>query len=254
MTISDEARRLYAENNDEALLRLAIDNWPLPSSELPTGIGEACRLASIRAVQQKRWADSHMWRARALTASVIEGARETAAGLLLQHFFAATATALSGAVGGDGSGHEQARMILDEIKRLVPADTPAWPSLFARLYHEKRALSFLMQSTSGGHPLPGSRHWLDEAEVEYSRALQAAQGQRDVLKVRGGLALVRYLLRADDPVPAQGELNKPLVDETSAIRGAAAGAGYRDVEKWAGINAEVMRRGEFRGWTPYEIL
>jgi hypothetical protein len=248
MSIAEEASRLYTNNDDEALFRLAAATWPPEGQALPEGIGEVCRFASIRAVQLKQ-PDQYLWRARALTSAVLTGARDTAAGLLLQPYFVATSVALES---GAGDGHAQARLILDEMKRLVPEDTPAWGALFARLYHEKRAFSFLMEGTGGGRSADRSRDLLRTAEAEYTLALQLTHDDpRGTLKVRGGLALARYLQLADDPHPPSMAQQR---DETVSIHSAADAAGFRDVAGWAATNADVMGRGEFTGWTAYEVV
>ena len=96
---------------------------------------------------------------------------------------------------------------------------------------------------------------LDEAEAEYLLAQDVAgKDERAALKIRGDLALVRYLRLADDPAEVIAESKRPFLDETTAIRSSAAEAPYRDVEGWAAVNAEMMDRGEFVGWTPYEVV
>lgn len=248
MTIAEEASRLYSSNENEALFRLAESKWPPDGAALPDGIGEVCRFAFIRAVQLNQ-TDQHLWRARALAAAVLTGARDTAAGLLLQPFFVATSMALES---GDAKGHVQARLILDEIKRLVPENSPAWQALFARLYHEKRAVSFLMEGTGGGRPADPAGDSLRAAEAEYTLALQLTRDDpRGTLKVQGGLALVRYLQLAHTPHAAGIARQR---DETVSIQSAALAAGYRDVAGWAATNAGVMGRGEFTGWAAYEVV
>jgi hypothetical protein len=254
MSNANEASRLYSANDNDALFQLAERRWPSLGEELPVGISEECRFAAIRATQMQR-IDQYLWRARALTAAVLTGGTDTAAGLLLQHFFAATERTLEGTVDGHENGHEQARLILEEMKRLVPADTPAWQELFARLYHEKRGFSFLMEGTGGGFPLKGSERCLREAENEYSAALPlGAEDKRGTLKVCGGLALVRYLQHAYESNPLMDESKRESLAETQRVMSAATAAGYRDVAEWAATNVSVMHRGEFRGWIPYEVL
>lgn len=255
MSRDDEASRLYSVNDNDALFRLVEQRWPPLGENLPQGISEECRFAAIRATQLQR-IDQYLWHARALTAAVLTGARDTAAGLLLQHFFVGIARTLEGAVEGHEHGHRQARLILEEMKRLVPADSPEWRELFARLYHEKRAFSFLMEGTGGGAPLKGSEDCLREAENEYSAALPlgADDERRGTLKVCGGLALVRYLQLAYGSETSLEEAKRESLAETQRVMSAATVAGYRDVAAWAAANVGVMQRGEFRDWVPYEVL
>jgi hypothetical protein len=250
-----QAARLYDANDNDALFRLATLNWPPLGVELPPGIGEVCRYAFIRSVQMNQ-IDQHLWRARAMTAAVMSGARDTAAGLLLQAFFVAMAITVRREQSGYEHGFEQARMILDEMTRLLPADAPRWSELFARLYHDKRAFAWLMEGSGGGRPAPEGLGMLDEAEAEYRRAEALAEGQneRGALKVRGGLALVRYLRLAIEPGADSVKAMRRLAEETRTIAASAREAGYRDVEDWAVINADVMERGEFVGWTSYEVV
>ena len=250
-----EAARLYDVNDNEALFQLARDNWPLSvDQDLPEGISEVCRYAFIRSVQTNQ-IDQHLWRARALTAAVISGARDTAAGLLLQAFFVAIDITVRREQAGYEHGFRTAREILDEMTRLLPADAPRWDELFDRLYHEKRGFALLMEATDGGCPSPEGIVLLGEAETDYLSALAASSGDaRGMLKVRGGIALVRYLRLAHDPADVVAESKAPFVEETRAVRSSAAAASHSDVARWAALNAEVMDRGEFVGWTPYEVV
>jgi hypothetical protein len=249
MNLDQEAGRMYDLNDDDALFRLAETHWPDVGQPLPPGIADVCRLAFARAIQKGR-SDHTLWRARAMSACVLTGARDTAAGLVLQPFFVATAQALDGAE----NGHVHARGILEEVRRLVPDDTEAWSRLYARLYYEKRAFSFLMEATDGASPRPGAGHLLDAADAELVRALEHNRNDpRGSCKVRGGLALVRYLRLAGEPEEVVAERKAPFLEETRAVHKAASEAGYRDVEDWAEVNAGVMSSGEFAGWVAYEI-
>lgn len=249
MNLAQEAGRLYDLNDDDALFRLAETHWPDVGQPLPPGIADVCRLAFARALQRGR-SDHTLWRARAMSASVLTGARDTAAGLVLQPFFVATEQALEGAE----NGHVHARGILEEVRRLVPDDTEAWSRLYARLYHEKRGFSFLMEATGGGAPRPGAGPLLGSAEAALAQALEHNRNDaRGNCKVRGALALVRYLRLTAEPEEVVEERKEPFLEETRAVLKAASQAGHRDVEAWAEVNAGVMSRGEFTGWIAYEI-
>lgn len=245
---------LYFHANDsEALFRLATESWPPVGEELPEGIGEVCRYAFVRYVEADQ-IDQHLWRARALTAAVITGARDTAAGLLRSNFLVAIYAALRGEQSGHESGFEQARGILDEMKRLVPDGAPH-SQAYNKIYHAHRAVSYLLEGTGGGRPSSAGRRLLDKAEAEYVLAQEVAfHDARSALKTRGDLALVRYLRLVDEPAEVIAESKKPFLDETVAVRSSADEAPYRDVEGWAATNAGVMDRGEFEGWLPYEVV
>lgn len=254
MTLDDQSIAAFDRNETPSVFSLANDNWPAIGEELPAGIGEACRHAFIRHAEAHH-IDQHLWRARAMTAAVLTGARDTAAGLLIQAAFLAINDANEGRSEGRERGYEQARMILEEMKRLVPEDYPTWLQPWARLYHDKRAYSFLEEGTGGSRASTAGQQWLTSAEDEYELALKHTREdeKRGRLKVLGGLALVRYLRLADKPAEEIAEAKKPFLEETRAIGEAAAAAGYRDVEGWAGANVSVMERGEFVGWSPYEV-
>ena len=257
MTIAELALKLYNESDDAALFALVAASWPPVGEELPAGgVGEACRFAFIRARQQGT-VDRHLWEARALTAAVDQGARETAAGLLFPHFMAAIEMALRGEKAVEVGGHEQARAILDEMKRLVPEDDPVWTRRLGRLYHEKRGFSFLMEARSAEAGEQPATDILRSAEKEYLKALEYLKARDDgrsdprgELKVRGDLALVCY----HRCVGTTLEETSAWLAETQGIQRAAERAGFRDVARWAAGNVEVMERGDTSGWFPYEVV
>lgn len=250
--IAIQAAKFYRDNNTPALKRLAHRYWPKSlNAPLKNGAGELFRYTFIRSREEGLVAQ-HLWRARALASAVICNERDTAAGLILQTYFGATAMALEGKALDAVHGYRQARLILDEIKRLVPEKNTAWPRLYARLYHEKRGLSFLLEATGGRRPLPRSEALLRKARAEYRHALTFNPEGRDQLKVQAGLALVEYLELALHP--ASPSASRPMLDKTKAIHVAARKAGNRDVANWAATNLRVMQRRKFVGWVPYEIL
>lgn len=251
MTLLEQAADMYDNNQTEALYALAAETWPAVGEELPAGIAEVCRYTFIRHAEAHE-IDQHLWRARALSAAVITDARDTAAGLLLQAFFVTVDVALKHEQEGYEYGYEQARLILDEIKRLVPEGAPR-SQLFARLYQEKRAYSFLIEGTEKGRPSMAGMEKLREAAAEYMLASDFVETPRGALKVRGALALVRYLLLAgltDEEIAAA---KTPFLEETRAVYDAAVAAGYDDVVSWSAPNLAVMERGDFTGWVAYEV-
>ena len=257
MTIAERAAEYYNKNDHAALFALARKSWAPVGEELPAGgVGEACRFAFIRA-RQHGTVDRHLWEARALTAAVVQGAPETAAGLLFPHFMAAIEMALRGNKAVEGGAHEQARAIPDEMKRLVPEDDPAWSRSLGRLYHEKRGFSFLMEARSAEAGEPPATDILRSAEKEYLKALEYLEAldegtsdPRGELKVRGGLALVCYLRW----MGTSQEETSAWFAETQEIQAAAERAGFSDVARWAAGKLEVMERGDTSGWFPYEVV
>jgi len=108
-------------------------------------------------------------------------ARETAAGLVLQAFF----VAVTGGAEGDESlrdvRSDQARSILNEMRRLKPEDTPQRDDPWAGLYWEKPASSYLWQGTEGGRPRRKWQAALEQAKKEYRHAIEptgATKGER----------------------------------------------------------------------------
>jgi hypothetical protein len=250
--LAKQAARLYDENDTEQLLRVARDLWPGEGEAMPEGVAEVCRYAYIRSVELNL-IEQHLWRARAQAAAVIEGARDTAAGLLLQPFFVTVDVALKGAQQGHEHGFQRAREILDLITLLVPADHPR-ASLFRRLQQEKRAFTYLMEGTDGGRPSLSGLSTLKQAEREYVTALAMTTGDdRGRLKVRGGLALAGYLQLAHSGEVEVAAAKRPFVDETRDILNAAEAAGFADVAAWSARNLAVMEQGEFEDWAPYEV-
>lgn len=255
MSIGHEARDFYDANDDEALFRLARRTWPSSlEEEIPDGAAEVCRFAFIRAVEAGL-TEQHLWRARSMTAAVIQGARDTAAGLLLQAFFVTTSQGQERTGAAARDAHEQARLVLDEMRRLIPEGTGPWEETFGRLYHEKRAYSFLVEALGDDDSAPGDAHLFDTAEREYGDAHSlATRSRRATLKVEGGLALLGYLRLRGLPANEVAVRKTPFLDATEAIRARAIELGYDDVVAWATMNIDVMRRGVFDGWTPYEVV
>lgn len=253
MGIAAEAAALFDENRHDDLFSLAERNWKKRGEALPDGVAEACRYASIRAWQLGR-ADAEVWRARAWSAAILTGSRSSAAGLLIQQVMAAIGRAREDEASG---GYEAARQILEEIPRLVPEGSDEWKRLYERLYHEKRGFSFLMEAARAAASSETSRrNLLEKAQREYELALGAATSERAVLKVKCGAALVKYLLLEVGEANG-GELvglATALARETAELGRRAAEAGAHDVASWATVNVDVMGRGVFVGWAPYEVL
>lgn len=127
-SLQDEAASLYdARNGHDELVRLAEDNWSPVGTELVPGSGAAARFAAAACADSAGppgtqqdpalLATSRLWLARALTAAVIEQDRATAAGALLPSFFSCV----------EIKQWEAARLILEEIRRLVPDSRFSFP-------------------------------------------------------------------------------------------------------------------------------
>lgn len=223
--ILEQAIAFYETGQDQRLIQLAESIWPQPDDELPSGIAEVCRYARIATRRQRDFVAQEVWAARALTAAVLTDVRDTAAGLLLPHFFGLV----------EEGAYEAAREVLGEMARLITPDHPR-SRLFMRLYHEKLAYSFLAEEQ------------FEQAQEQYSTALvhcAADDDPRGVLKVQGGAALASYLSRCVD--------TKACLDEMERILSEAKSQGFADVVLSAEQNIDLMNGGEYGGWHPFEV-
>jgi hypothetical protein len=154
---------------------------------------------------------------------------------VLQAFF----VAVTGGAEGDESlrdvRSDQARSILNEMRRLKPEDTPQRDDPWAGLYWEKPASSYLWQGTEGGRPRRKWQAALEQAKKEYRHAIElTGDDEGRALKVRAGLALACCLRCAVSDSP----------EEEIAARQAECPSDA--------VNCEVMRRGEYEGRDPDE--
>ncbi|MEW5982595.1 MAG: hypothetical protein AB1806_09515 [Acidobacteriota bacterium] len=254
MSLRVRAAQLYTDNHTAELFRLASERWPRVDAELEEGLDELCRFAFIRARDSDLVIDTEVYYARAIVAAVIRGARDTAACLIMRQFFTAMEHCRRGNGGGDG--YEKARGILDEMRRLVSEEDPAWASLVARLYYDKTAVVYLLEATggSGGKPRPGAEATLTMARkyLEYARPYGSGK-LRDRLKIDGQLALVGYLLGSYN-LEQQEEVQREALRNTNTVLNEAREARLTDVVGWAEANRDVMTLGEYIGWIPYEVL
>ena len=233
-----QASSYYDEGKTEELFELVEALWPADlDGELPAGIAEACRYARILAWKRYRETDEiayftrfQVLSARALTAAVINRARDTAAGLVLAPFFALT----------EENQHEEAREVLRETMRLVQPDHPR-RNLFERMYHEKTAYSYSVEGQ------------FQTARDHYQSALGFCdEDLRGALKVRGGAAISGYLALQESAGP-HGDAQEPIA-EMRSVAGAAQSQGFPDVAEVAERNLELMERAEFEGWHAFEVL
>jgi tetratricopeptide (TPR) repeat protein len=230
---SDLAQRAvahYEAGEFEELLSLAAEAWPgAVDAELPPGIAELCRFARLVAHKRGLEAAVQLWDARALTAAVMAGNRNVAAGLLLPRVFQLLALREYGT----------ARIVLAEQLRLLDEDSDLEPSSASvlRMYHEKTAYSYFAEGD------------YTAAEAAYGDALRyEPEGSRGHLKVRGGQALGRYLSGDRATWPSE-----ELLAEMLAIAD-AAGDEYPDVAEAAAANARMIAAGGVDGWVVFEVL
>lgn len=227
--LAHEAIRLYEAGDDAALLSLADENWPEVDGSLTPDHAEVAYFARTVAYRTGDHAAVRVWGARAMVASVVSQSLPTAARLLLPDFFPLL----------DAGEPEAARTVLKEMERLVetdPAATAAGPQVFARLYHEKLAASYLLH----GDPSAAASH--------YEMAVQATRDDpRGSLKVQGGLELSRFLANPSDGA------RQNLENELQRIEEGARAGGFPDVQEIARHNLRWLQTGE-GSWRPFELL
>ena len=115
-------------------------------------------------------AGSELWEARALTAAVINGERNVAAGLLLSNAFRLI----------DSGDHAASRAVLLEQLRLLDNGPTTRPNVdvVRRMHYEKLGYSYLIEGD------------FEDAERLYEQALQySPSASRGSLKVRGAVFL-----------------------------------------------------------------
>lgn len=226
---ADRAATLYEAGQHDELWALADHLWAEQGDEPSTDVAEVCFFARTAYARAGQWGAAGLWGARAMVASILSGSRMTGARLLLPEFFRLQA---------QGSPIE-ARQVLHEMTRLVNVDDPDQGSqvqVFARLYHEKLATSFLLEGD------------FDEAIAHYREALDRSQDDpRGHLKVRGGLALATYLSATSDGSATQF---RGILTE---IRDAAEEQGFPDVVADATHDLGWLA-GDEDDWRPFEVL
>jgi tetratricopeptide (TPR) repeat protein len=232
MTESDDlalyAAELYELGKYDELFELA-ERLSEPSEELEPNRAEVFRFARVVSVRRHDRVGTELWGARAWTAAMLTGSNNVAAALLLPHFFVLV----------ELGAFQEARGVLDGLLSLIDDGAPSvQPSatLLHRLYEEKAAFSFLAEGR------------YSDAEKCYERALiYAGTLRRAGLKIRGGLALVKYLSN-----PGSSEVARAIEREMRSIAGEAIEHGYVDVIGWATENVEIISQGKTEGWVPFE--
>ena len=231
------AARLYEAGQFDELIDLAMASWPDdPGVDMPAGIGELLRLASVAAWDLAKSATDRgtlearvdLLRARAHAAVVLLNDRDAAAGNVLPAFFRLV----------ERRRYLEARQVLATIQRLAAGHfTSDPPGLYARLFHEKMGYSFLAEGRYG------------DAVTCYSTALEASRkGSRGHLKVRGALALARYLRTPDDDsVAAEAER------ELTEVQALAEDRSYPDVAKAAAKNRTALAGRSTTTWVAFEV-
>ena len=226
------AMQLYDQGDFDGLKELVSQAWPDDTTSVPTlSLAEACRYLFILAVRRKDATASNLWRARAMSAAILTGGTDTIAGLVLQPFFILT----------EIGSHAEARLVLNEMLRLIPETHPRAELFRGRLFHEKLAYSFAKEKR------------FEEAREPYLEAAKHCNSDpRGALKVRGGAAIAGYLaLRCVKHSTL--ELDAPrYVSEMEGIVVEARKHGFPDVLAAAECNLELMKARKFEGWCPFE--
>ncbi len=230
-SLVERADHLHAAGKQQQLLELAETIWPAPEqAEILPGTAEVCRYTFLL-LKGRRDSRAFLWFARALTAAVLTGARDTAAGLVLRDFF----------VSLEEGDHDSARLVLDEVRRLVDMDSPRADLFRGRIYHEKYAYSLALEGR------------FNEACDHYQLAARYCRNDpRGRLKVEGGAVIAGYLaLERMDHEALKSEALL-FIENMKKIQAAASAAGFVEVERTAARNLALMQTASFSPWFPFE--
>jgi hypothetical protein len=227
--LAHDASRFYEAGDDAAVLSLAEENWPALDGELTPAHAEVAYFARTVAYRTGDHPAVRLWGARAMVASVLSRSLPTAARLLLPDFFALL----------EAGESVLARTVLKEMGRLVEIDPEVaaeGQQVLARLYHEKLATSYLLDSDPR------------EAATHYEIALRGTRGDsRGGLKVQGGIELARFLAEPSD------DAREHLQSELRRIAEHSRHRGFPDVQGIAQHNLRWLEGNE-DDWRPFELL
>lgn len=246
--LDKRAASLYDEGDLDALRNHVETLWEGESEGVPSGAADASRYLAILLTSTDQHAEADFWRARAHVAALLNGERDVLAGLLITMAFQTVRRALE--LTRQATDLDAARGILEEMRRLIPASSSLWTQHLARLYHDKRAYTYVTEAQLHGLASAPGRFALEQAEREYTASL-ALSRLRARAKVEGSLALVRYLLARTDPRTAAAGL-EAQIEATLVVQAAAAASGWKDVLEWANTNLDAMRGRHLGGWVAYE--
>ena len=239
--VAIRADHLYVTGKDAELIELARSLWPRVDGPLPANVGDVFRLARLACIRQadarsssdpdrkSLFADIDLFEAHGITAATLDGDAHVIAGFLLPRFFSLTKL-------GDFS---KARLVLDDMARLVVDGSEQLPyaKVLRRLIAEKRAYSFFAEGK------------YRDAIVCYRDALTFIPDEavRSRLKVRGGIALTKFMASAKSQVDVEA-----LRCELEEISSAATSAPAPDVAGWADENLQRIEGKRLSEWVPFE--
>lgn len=232
-------------------LALGETEWPEMAARTATPEdAETCRLLSISGSEIGDYAVADLWRNRARVLGEAVGWPELIAALDMSQAFRALSVRNDSFCRGKSldviEGSSDAVVL---IKKLAPvADGPDSGIRVSRQSPSPALIRRFVLEKTGSFQL-ALKQW-DEAAESFTRAIDAAEGPRGLLKSRGGLALANYCrglqARAQDAISA-------ALTETESVAAEATARDQGDIAVNAQHNAEVMaRRGQ--DLLLYEIL
>ncbi len=240
-------KRTWSDGDYRGVLEIAAAEWPAISSRSgPPEDAETCRLAMISAAAAKRYSESVLWQARAMTRFVALDWHEGAAAVIMTGTFRLLAMANDDYA--DGMTYDVLRPAPEAVlmlEDLVPFtkrpgrgfDCGPAPDLIARFVHEK-----------SGFLLALERRW-EDAFAAYDRAMDyVASEQRGQVKVPLGRAAVTYLSER-----AAGRDGHEGIAITEKLAADERTRHHDDLTRIAETNLERMRDGR-PDLIPYEIL
>lgn len=240
-------KRTWSDGDYGRVLDIVTAEWPAVSSrsKIPQD-AETCRLAMISAASLKRYTESVLWQARALTRFVVLDWREGAAAVIMSNTYRLLAMANDDYVKGVTfdvlQPAPEAALVLADLIPIAEGpgrgfDFGPNPELVARFVYEK-----------SGFLLTIERRW-EEAAAAYDRALDYVTHEpRGQVKVPLGRAVVTYLSERDagrDGLDAAAVTERLAADPRTLA--------HRDLSELATTNLDRMRQGRL-DLVPYEIL
>jgi hypothetical protein len=181
------------------------------------GIAYLCFFARVVSLIRDDPIQVEIWAARALSTAMLTGATHTAARLILAHSFKLNAK----------GAQPEARMVLDEILRLIGPDDFHQPRL-RRLYYEKTGFSFFKE-----------RNYKLAIEYYQKALAYCEEGSRAKLKVQGGATLAGYMSLENVPANHLADRAASYIDIMCHILRAAESANFHDVVQSASCNIKL---------------
>ena len=227
-----EVVALYREGDYQGIRTTLDADWDELASQCGQDVAEIARNGMIACLASEEWAEAELWRVRALRRAVDASAWGVLALLVISNSLKIAA------IRPDADGYRMASAALQEMVPLIERcqdDPDLTQDYLHGLYREKRGYLAFAQGL------------FDAARQDYHQALAlASSDERRQLKIRGALALCRYL---EDP---EGHGRHEAITETSEVLRSSERR-FVVVEQTAEHNLAEMRTGGL-DVRPYEVL